>query len=87
VNGGEVRDEGGRGSLEDLELCRSLLDDGRDLREEDCAQNDEALAAFFVAQLMKTGRIGVFCMPATCYEKVIIGIARRYIGKRSSWNN
>ena len=41
--------------------------------------------AFFVAQHMKIWANEVFCMPVICHDKVGLGIARRYIGKRSAW--
>jgi hypothetical protein len=80
-------------SLEDLELyvyalrhvVVHCLDDSRDRREGDGAQDDEALEGAEGNGAAHEDGAKVFCMPAICRDKVRLGIARRHIGKRSSW--
>jgi hypothetical protein len=86
VNGREVGDEGEK-SLEDLELYVDTLghavvhclDDGRDRREGNGAQGDEALEgaegngdnfSIFRCAAHKDGAKEVFCLPAICRDKV-----------------
>ena len=88
MNGGEVGDEGEE-SLEDLELYVDTLrhtvvhclDDGRDSREGDGAQGDEALKraegdgdnfCIFGCASHEDGAKEVFSMPVICRDKVRI---------------
>ncbi len=69
------------------------MDDSRDRREGNGVQGDEALEGaegghnfgIFRCAADEDGAKEAFCMPAICRDKFRLGIARRHIGKISSW--